>query len=143
MKILTLLTLFTLAVYGYSENINYLLPINVGDSSMSDSTFYEKADVMPEIVGGIEALAKNIHYPESAKAEGIEGKVFVTAYINETGDVVKAEIEKGVDPSLDDAALSAVKKTKFTSAKKDGRNVVAKITIPVFFKLDGSKLMKN
>ncbi|MCB0750926.1 MAG: hypothetical protein KDC52_05590, partial [Ignavibacteriae bacterium] len=43
----------------------------------------EEIDKMPEIKGGIQELAKNIKYPESAKKEGIMGTVFVKAVIDE------------------------------------------------------------
>ena len=37
----------------------------------------EELEKTPSIKGGVKELAKNIKYPESAKKEGIMGKVFV------------------------------------------------------------------
>ncbi|MFZ1289063.1 MAG: energy transducer TonB [Melioribacteraceae bacterium] len=99
----------------------------------------EELDKMPEIKGGIQELAKNIKYPESAKVEGIEGKVLVKAVIDEVGNVESAEVEKSVNKDLDEAAISAVKLTKFTPGEKDGKFVKAEVVIPIKFKLDSKK----
>jgi len=39
----------------------------------------EELEKAPTIKGGIHELAKNIHYPKTAKEEGIMGKVLVKA----------------------------------------------------------------
>ncbi len=44
---------------------------------------------MPEPVGGLEALYKKISYPEIAKRTNVEGRVYLLAYINENGGVIK------------------------------------------------------
>lgn len=93
-------------------------------------------DKMPSPEGGIEAIAKNIKYPEKAKVEGIEGKVFVKATIDETGNVIKAEILNSVSKDCDKAAIDAIKKTKWLPAENDGETVSAEVTIPIQFKLD-------
>jgi protein TonB len=95
----------------------------------------DKVDVLPEPIGGIEQILKNIVYPKSAKDSGIEGKVFVKAVVDEKGSVVQTEILKSISKDLDEAAVDAIKKTKFTPALKDKRSVKAEITIPIMFKL--------
>ena len=99
----------------------------------------EEIEKMPEIKGGIQELAKNIKYPESAKKEGIMGTVFVKAVIDEVGNVVKAEVEKGANEELNAAAISAVKNTKFIPGEDKGEKVKAEVTIPIKFKLDDKK----
>lgn len=99
----------------------------------------EELDKMPEIEGGIQELVKNINYSESAKKEGIEGKVFVKAIINEDGNVESTEIIKSENKDLNEAAISAIKLTKFIPGEKDGKFVKAEVTIPISFKLDDKK----
>lgn len=99
----------------------------------------EKLDETPKVKGGIQELAKNIKYPESAKKEGIMGKVLVKAVIDENGDVLETEILKSVTKDLDAAAVKAVKLTKFTPGVMDGKSVKAEVTIPISFKLDEKK----
>lgn len=99
----------------------------------------EELDKMPEIKGGIKELAKNIKYPETAKKDGIMGRVFVKAIIDENGNVENTEVEKGVNEDLNAAAISAVKLTKFTPGENDGKKVKSEVTIPIKFKLDDKK----
>ena len=107
---------------------------------LSTITFsQEKIDKMPTIKGGIEELAKNIKYPKSAEKDGIMGKVIVKAIIDEKGDVVDAEIIKSDDKKLNDAAINAVKITKFVPGENDGKKVKAEVTIPISFKLDNQE----
>ena len=104
---------------------------------LSISTFaQEELDKMPAIKGGMKELVKNVKYPETAKKEGIMGKVFIKAVIDENGDAVKIEVVKSVDKDLDAAAIEAVKMTKFEPGVNDGKNVQAEVTIPIKFKLD-------
>jgi periplasmic protein TonB len=95
----------------------------------------EKLDKYPEPVGGIEAMIKNVVYPVSAKDAGVEGKVLVKAIIDENGYVTETSILKSVNDDCDNAAMDAIKKTKFTPGIKDDKPVKAEVTIPVMFKL--------
>lgn len=96
----------------------------------------EKVDVFPAPVGGMGTLAANIKYPESAKKKSVEGKVLVSALINKAGKVIKTKVVQGLGSGCDEAAVHAIKKTKFTPATKDGKNVECEVTIPVSFKLE-------
>ncbi len=101
-----------------------------------DSTYYIAVEEMPEPIGGIKAIMENVSYPEEAKENNIEGKVYVLAYINEEGIVEKTKIIKSVNPLLDKAATDAVKKVKFSPGKQDGTPVKVEVAIPIIFKLD-------
>lgn len=99
-----------------------------------DETYYVGVDVMPEPFGGIEAMQRNVNYPAAARNEGIVGKVFVKAFIDENGEVDRAEIVKGLGYGCDEEALWVVKNTRFRAGKKNGKNVRVQLTIPVTFK---------
>ena len=76
-------------------------------------------------------------YPDSSRKEGIEGKVFVKAIISVRGDVVCAEIVKGLsDDEINSSALNAVLESKWTPAMQRGKKVEIGITIPITFKLN-------
>jgi len=102
----------------------------------NDKDYLAEFDEMPFPVGGLKAIQEKIVYPEEAKSQGVEGKVFVTAFINENGVVEKAEVLKGIGGGCDKAALEAVYKTKFSPGKKEGQPVKVQISIPIVFKLD-------
>lgn len=102
--------------------------------SKSDSVVFVPYDEAPEVIGSIVA---NIVYPEIAKEAGIEGTVIVQSYIDEKGIVQKGIIMKGMPGTgLDEAAMSAIKMTKFKPALQRDRAVGVWLAIPVTFKLN-------
>jgi periplasmic protein TonB len=100
-------------------------------------TFFVAVEEMPEPVGGIQAIQEKITYPEIAKRAGVEGKVYVLAFVDENGDVKKAQIIKGIGAGCDEEALNAVLKTKFKPGKQRGKPVNVQVSIPIVFKLQG------
>ena len=75
-------------------------------------------------------------YPEIAQEAGIEGVVVVQAFIDEKGRVKETLILKGVpNTGLDEAAMEAIRKTRFRPAKQRERAVGGWISIPVNFRL--------
>jgi protein TonB len=100
-----------------------------------EPTYFVAVEEMPEPIGGIQAIQSKIVYPEIAKRAGVEGKVYVLAFVNEQGDVTKTEIIKGLGAGLDEAALNAVKQTRFKPGKQRGKPVKVQVSIPIVFKL--------
>ena len=97
-------------------------------------------DKMAEFPGGMEALIEffqsNLNYPEQAKAEGIEGKVFISFVVKESGKLEGFEVVKSADESLDAAALDIIQAMpNWTPAEKNGKPVAMKMTLPVNFAL--------
>jgi protein TonB len=100
-----------------------------------ETAYLPFADVMPEPVGGLGAISKRLVYPEMAKNAQIQGKIYLIAYINEKGDVDDVKIIKGLPAGCDDAAIKAIKETKFVPGKQNGTPVKVQLSIPVSFKL--------
>jgi TonB family protein len=96
-------------------------------------------DKPPEILGGMEALQKNIVYPKEAAQEGIEGKVLVTVGIQADGTLGRVTILESVRADLDEAAQDAVQKTRWLPAEKDGKPISCTVVIPIQFKLESKK----
>ena len=103
-----------------------------------EPTYFVAVEEMPAPIGGIVAIQKKIVYPEIAKRAGVEGKVYILAYVNEEGDVEKTEIQKGIGAGCDEAAEYAIKHTKFSPGKQRGKPVKVKIMIPVRFQLENN-----
>ena len=75
-------------------------------------------------------------YPEIAQEAGIEGTVVVQVFIDKRGRVKDTLILKGIpNTGLDEAAISAIRKTRFRPAKQRERPVGVWISIPVNFRL--------
>ena len=98
-------------------------------------TYLATAEQMPAPIGGLAALIRKIKYPELARHARIEGKVYLMALINENGGVDNVKILKGIGGGCDEAAIAAVKATKFTPGKVKGKNVKVKVALPITFKL--------
>ena len=118
--------------------------IGVEDISRSGGDQPEKViselDEQPTFKGGQEAMIKylveHIKYPEAAKKEGVEGKVFVRFTVEKTGQVADAEIVKGVREDIDYEALRVIDGMPlWNPGKKDGKPVNSKMVIPINFKL--------
>ena len=79
-------------------------------------------------------------YPESAKNRGIEGRVYVKFFVDKRGNVDpnKVVVVKGV-VGLNEAAMDAVKKSKWKPAMQRDRKVGVYMTVPVNFVLTTTK----
>lgn len=101
----------------------------------SEDIYYVVVEEQPSPVGGLKAIQEKIRYPEEAKQNGIEGRVFVKAFINEEGAVERVELLKGIGYGCDIAAMQAVMDTEFTPGKQRGEPVKVQVSIPIVFKL--------
>ena len=93
------------------------------------------AEVMPEPVGGLEAIITKIVYPEIAKKAGLSGKLYLLIYVDEKGKVDDVKIIKGLGGGCDEAAIKAVKESKFSPGKNSDVPVKVKLSLPITFKM--------
>uniref|UniRef100_A0A7V1EIJ2 Energy transducer TonB n=1 Tax=candidate division WOR-3 bacterium TaxID=2052148 RepID=A0A7V1EIJ2_UNCW3 len=92
---------------------------------------YAKVEVKPKPI----SIPKP-EYPELARKAGIEGKVIVEAIVDTDGSVIGAKIFKSSgNPMLDEAAIAAARRSKFTPAKQRDMFVRVRVNIPFEFKL--------
>lgn len=101
---------------------------------------YSVVEQDPEFPGGMEAmykyLAENIKYPEQAKADGIQGRVFVRFVIEADGSVTNAQVLRGIGGGCDEEALRVVEAMpKWTPGKQQGKPVRVQFNLPIIFKL--------
>ena len=101
---------------------------------------FNEVDEMPEYPGGTEELYKylgsNITYPEQAKNDGIQGRVFVTFVVECDGSITDAQVLRGIGGGCDEEALRVVNAMpKWTPGKKEGEVVRVQYNLPVIFKL--------
>jgi len=103
--------------------------------------FYVLED-KPEFPGGGEAallqwIAKNTEYPEIAKENQIQGRVFVGFVIGKDGSVTDVKILRGVDPYLDKEAKRVVEAMpNWKPGKQRGKPVKVSFQVPINFKLN-------
>ena len=110
-------------------------PVETEDEEEEEPVFFAAVEQMPEPIGGIAAIQKKIVYPELAKRAGVQGRVFIKAYVDERGNVTKVELVKGIGAGCDEEALKAVKATAFKPGKQRMKPVKVQVVVPVIFKL--------
>ena len=86
-------------------------------------------------IGGMQAIVKMITIPPRAMELRVSGKVYLLIYVNEQGEVDDVKVVKGLGYGCDEAAVSAVKRSKFTPAQDKGIAVKSKFSMPIQFKL--------
>ena len=75
-------------------------------------------------------------YPDIAQEAGIEGTVYIQCFIDIKGNVTEAHVLKGIpNTGLDEAALYAVKRSKWYPARQRDKKVAVWISFPVKFSL--------
>ncbi len=102
-----------------------------------EEEYFIAVEEPPEPIGGLAAIQRTVVYPNLALRAGIEGRVFVLAYVNESGEVTRAEILKGIGGGCDEEALSAVKKARFSPGRQRGKPVKVKFSLPIRFQIEG------
>lgn len=102
---------------------------------------FEYYDEKAEPKGGMEALktliSENLKYPDYAKQEKIEGRVFVQFIIQKDGSLRQVQAVKGIGAGCDEEAARFVyDETEWTPAKIMGKPVESRMILPIMFKLD-------
>ncbi len=83
----------------------------------------------------VEPLEKLIQYPEVARRSGLEGNVTVSALIGKDGRVDSVVVLKSDYDLFKEAAITAMKKAKFTPARQNGTPLKVWTTTTLHFKL--------
>ena len=116
---------------------------NVDESAPLDANtdeVFKVVEVDPEFPGGEEALykylAENIKYPEKAKNNKVEGRVYITFVIEKDGSVSDAKVLRSVNEELDAEALRVINAMpKWKPGTQRGVPVRVQYNIPIYFKL--------
>jgi protein TonB len=94
---------------------------------------------MPVLIGGIEALMKEVQYPALARQAGVEGRVIIQLVVDEKGQPKNPIVLRGIGGGCDEEAVRAVMAMKFKPGKQRGRPVPVQYSISVLFQLKEKK----
>jgi TonB family protein len=75
-------------------------------------------------------------YPDMAREIGVHGRVVLKVLVLENGQVARIEILESPSPILGDQAVTAVRKSSFMPATKDGSPCASTMVIPFIFDRD-------
>lgn len=105
-----------------------------------DSKVFTVVEQMPEFPGGMEALMKflgsNIQYPEKAKNDKIDGRVFVNFIVEKDGHVSSVRVLRGIGGGCDEEAIRVVSSMPvWKPGKQSGEAVRVSFNLPIRFAL--------
>ncbi len=105
-----------------------------------DNTIYDIPEEVASYPGDMETfwtfLMKNLHYPEGAEADSIQGRVIVRFVVEKDGSLTNYEILHSPDDRLTDEALRVLRMMpRWQPAKNNGRPVRSRYVVPVTFRL--------
>jgi protein TonB len=123
--------------------MDYVATVQTDDAVEDDIPFAVVED-KPKFMGGDEnEFTKWVHkqinargYPESAKENGVQGRVTIEFVVTATGEVTGVKVLRGVDPALDKQAVQVISASpKWTPGKQRGKAVRVKYMFPVVYQL--------
>jgi TonB family protein len=94
------------------------------------------ASVMPEIVGGQEAI--RLQYPAYERLAGIEGRVVIKFVVGADGKVSDVEVLRSAGAGLDQAAMDAFNRLEFIPGRQNGQPVAVRTTLTFHFSVGGA-----
>lgn len=99
------------------------------------------AEVMPQFVGGQEALMrymqKNLHYPPQALRNNVEGRVYISFTVMASGDIADVQVLKGLGFGTDEEASRVVKNMPaWVPGQQNKRTVSVRYTLPITFRYE-------
>ena len=74
-------------------------------------------------------------YTAAAMRAGIQGTVSLSVVIGVDGSIADVRVTKSLDPDLDEQAVSAAKRWRFSPGTKDGKPVPVEVTLELTFTL--------
>ncbi|HEY1695329.1 MAG TPA: energy transducer TonB [Polyangiaceae bacterium] len=111
-----------------------------GDSASGGVHEHAQADDTPLPVSAVDGRARLVQgaapaYPDSARADGVQGSVGLELVVGVSGGVESARVVRGVGHGLDEAALAAAHRFHFAPATRAGHAVRVRMAWSVEFRL--------
>ena len=113
---------------------------NVEAEKKVEDKVFDAVEQYPSFPGGEGAMfsyiSNNLQYPEKAQKNRIQGRVVVKFIVEKDGSIRNVEVNRSVDPDLDNEVIRIIKSMpKWNPAKQKGTEVRAYYYVPVAFRL--------
>jgi TonB family protein len=120
----------------------------IEDKNLDQEGTYIEVEVMPFYPGGETAmfdyLKNKLEYPEAAKEEKIEGRVYVSFIVDKEGNIKDVKVLRGLGYGCDEEAARLVKNMpKWEAGKRSGKPVDVQYRIPIEFSYKKDKKKKK
>ena len=122
-----------------SEALN-LVEVSVEEEDSEEDQIFSVVEDDPEFPGGMDSLLaflqRNIVYPELARENGIEGKVYVTFVVETDGSISNVRVLRDIGGGCGLEAVRVVKlMPKWKPGKQAGKTVRVQYNLPIYFVL--------
>jgi len=123
-----------------SDESTEVAPVEEEEEESDEIFQFAVIEDKPSFPGGMDKLlvwlSKHTKFPQIAKENGIQGKVWVQFVIEKTGKVSEVTIARSVDPYLDKEAKRVVASMPdWKPGKQRGKPVRVYYVVPIYFKL--------
>jgi len=110
---------------------------DTNESATEVFTVVEKQPIPPDgMLAYYQYIQDNLNYPEEAKDQGIEGKVFVQFIVSTDGKLTNVAAVKGIGGGCDEEAVRVVMKSlPWIPGLQNGKKVKVRMILPITFKL--------
>lgn len=117
------------------DTFEYQPPVSPKKSQKKDIFDIHGVEVLPSMIGGLEALYSKVKYPELARKSGITGTVVVEFIVNKKGEVVSPKIIRGIGGGCDEEVLKVIQSMRFSPGVQNGTIVKVRMAQSVKFRL--------
>lgn len=112
-----------------------LLPTAPSELSDTTDVIVCVIEIAPQLIGGLERLQERVDSLGIAEPLDVQGTVFVQFIVDEQGRVVDPVVVRSPSELLSEAALKAVRESRFVPGQQRGRPVKVRYSLPVRFVL--------
>ena len=95
---------------------------------------FDAPDTMPELIDGVDGLNARAARHEGVRGRGLGGAVIVQFVVDVDGTVMGASVLRSPDPALSEAALDAVRDSRFVPGSFGGEPVQVRTFVSVTFR---------
>lgn len=130
------------AITGSDKGVITDNPSAGTDSGKTDAGLVTKpfltAEVMPDFVGGPEALRRymqrNLRFPSQAASAAVSGRVYVSFTVNADGSISDVAVIKGLGYGTDEEAVRVISKMPpWSPGRQNNHAVPVRYTMPITF----------
>jgi len=118
-----------------------IAPVNsIKNETQQKDKVFTSVQHVPEFPGGMDAfyhfLARNVHYPSSAREKGTQGRVIIKMIVEKDGSLSHINVARGVSKDIDKEAVRAMAMSpKWKAGTQNGKAVRVEYAIPIMFSL--------
>lgn len=132
-----------ISVFAYAKKSDPLVAITVEGQPLQKKegiSIYSEVENLPSFPGGIKAfgefLGKNINYPEEARKNNIQGRVFCTFVVEKDGGLSDIKVVRGIGAGCDAEAVRVLALSpKWNPGMQKGEAVRVSYTVPISFQM--------